>query len=621
MRTNSHISRSKRWIYGCITLLVFALLFPALKPVMHSPKLSHERMGALAVKQSGRIKPWDSFARETLLSFRGKQNLKVDGTKISAMEWLTLVFFNPSSANQIPLFRVDHEDLKTKVGSSDSKKKYFSYNDLFPHFAKVDTAARLSDPEPDRRDAFQKAVVELHSKLVRYQQLLRTFKPDFISESNNTDFLENLEIWLESTSNATVGSLRSLPWKPEALQIDLIAAKGLSPAFIYSYVSDSEPIWLSLTAAMHQFNTAEPMDPGLRSIHAYFSISSKWNEPNREKAARLNQSFSWLENSQQQQIPKQIWKKLNMEYTFNQIQPFILCIELYLLVFVLTLIAWVSISNTLLRSVFWVLFIGFLVHSAAMIVRMWIMGRPPVTNLYSSAVFVGWGTVALGLGLEWIYKNGIGSAMAAITGLLSLIVAQHLMEMGDTLGVMRAVLDSNFWLTTHVITVTLGYSATFVAGFIAIFYVIIGLLTDKIDQELQQIFHRMVYGIICFALLFSFIGTFLGGIWADQSWGRFWGWDPKENGALLIVVWNAVILHAKHARQIGTSGMMICAIIGNIVTAWSWFGTNMLGQGLHSYGFMESALIWLFLFWLSQIIFIGAGLLPKKHWKSKFSLK
>ena len=93
----------------------------------------------------------------------------------------------------------------------------------------------------------------------------------------------------------------------------------------------------------------------------------------------------------------------------------------------------------------------------------------------------------------------------------------------------------------------------------------------------------MVYGIVCFATLFSFVGTVLGGIWADQSWGRFWGWDPKENGALIIVLWNALILHARWGGLVRQRGLICLAIFGNIVTSWSWFGTNMLGIGLHSY--------------------------------------
>jgi cytochrome c biogenesis factor len=134
--------------------------------------------------------------------------------------------------------------------------------------------------------------------------------------------------------------------------------------------------------------------------------------------------------------------------------------------------------------------------------------------------------------------------------------------------------------------------------------------------ELGKALSKMVYGIVCFATLFSFVGTVLGGIWADQSWGRFWGWDPKENGALLIVLWNAIILHARWGGLVRDRGIMNLTVFGNIVTSFSWFGVNMLGIGLHSYGFMDAAFKWLMLFMGGQLLIIAVGLLPLRLWRS-----
>jgi len=178
------------------------------------------------------------------------------------------------------------------------------------------------------------------------------------------------------------------------------------------------------------------------------------------------------------------------------------------------------------------------------------------------------------------------------------------------------VLDSNFWLATHVVFVTAGYSATFLAGFLAMIYIVRGVFTRSLDKGTADALARMVYGIVCFATLFSFTGTVLGGIWADQSWGRFWGWDPKENGALIIVIWNAVILHARWGGMVKQRGLMALAIFGNIVTSWSWFGTNMLGVGLHSYGFTDAAFLALSGFVASQLLLIGIANLPLEKWRS-----
>jgi ABC-type transport system involved in cytochrome c biogenesis permease subunit len=206
--------------------------------------------------------------------------------------------------------------------------------------------------------------------------------------------------------------------------------------------------------------------------------------------------------------------------------------------------------------------------------------------------------------------------VAAAVGFITLVIAHNLALGGDTMEMMRAVLDTNFWLATHVVAVTTGYASTFVAGFLAIVYVARGIFTTTLSEQTAKSLARMVYGIVCFATLFSFVGTVLGGIWADQSWGRFWGWDVKENGALIIVLWNALILHARWGGLIRERGLMAMAIFGNIVTSWSWFGVNMLGVGLHSYGFTDAAFRWLTLFVAGQAGLILLALLPLSSWKS-----
>jgi hypothetical protein len=188
------------------------------------------------------------------------------------------------------------------------------------------------------------------------------------------------------------------------------------------------------------------------------------------------------------------------------------------------------------------------------------------------------------------------------------------------------------------VVITLGYASTFFAGLLAILYIILGVFTPQLTQKLNpasasSVSHKsksaqpakteigkalgkMVYGVVCFATLFSFVGTVLGGIWADQSWGRFWGWDPKENGALLIVLWNAIILHARWGGIVRDRGIMNLAIVGNVATSFSWFGVNLLSIGLHSYGFTDTGAEYLFNFVLSQVVLLANGMLPLAAWAS-----
>ncbi|HEX5397423.1 MAG TPA: cytochrome c biogenesis protein CcsA, partial [Verrucomicrobiae bacterium] len=312
--------------------------------------------------------------------------------------------------------------------------------------------------------------------------------------------------------------------------------------------------------------------------------------------------------------------KARQEFFFNTLQPFYKAIVIYVAAMLLALLSWFipwfGTADLLRRSAFYLICLGCVIHTFGLVFRMYLEGRPPVTNLYSSAVFIGWGAVILGVVLEKIYRDGIGCVVAAFAGFVTLIIAQHLALEGDTMEMMRAVLDTNFWLATHVVVVTLGYASTFVAGFLAIIYILRGVFTRTLSPGTAKSLARMVYGIICFATLFSFTGTVLGGIWADQSWGRFWGWDPKENGALIIVLWNAMILHARWGGLVRERGLMNLAVVGNIVTSWSWFGVNMLGIGLHSYGFTQAAFFWLSAFVASQICLIILGLLPVKFWRS-----
>jgi hypothetical protein len=138
-----------------------------------------------------------------------------------------------------------------------------------------------------------------------------------------------------------------------------------------------------------------------------------------------------------------------------------------------------------------------------------------------------------------------------------------------------------------------------------------------LDENQRRQLTRMIYGTLCFAIFFSFVGTVLGGLWADDSWGRFWGWDPKENGALMIVLYNALVLHARWGGMIGGRGLALLAIGGNIVTTWSYFGTNELGVGLHAYGGSESSTaMWLLTFAASQTALIALGAIPREWYAS-----
>ena len=356
----------------------------------------------------------------------------------------------------------------------------------------------------------------------------------------------------------------------------------------------SEPRWLSVGASFADFLRAGDFAP---AVEAYARMGDAYRaaQPGAFNGA-IAEYASYLGRERPGDAAR-----AGEETLFNRIAPFYQSIILYVAVLILAFGSWLAWPQTLNRAAFRVLLVAFAVHTVGLLARMYLQGRPPVTNLYSSAIFVGWASVLLGITVERMYKNSIGNVVAGTIGFITLIIAHHLATEGDTLEMMRAVLDSNIWLATHVVSVTIGYSSTFVSGFIATTYLIRSLWDKRWTEETADTLARMVYGVVCFSTFFSFLGTILGGIWADQSWGRFWGWDPKENGALMIVLWNSFILHARWGNLFRRKDIIVMAVFGNIVTALSWFGVNMLGVGLHSYGFMDKAFVWLLVFIATQL--------------------
>jgi ABC-type transport system involved in cytochrome c biogenesis permease subunit len=324
-----------------------------------------------------------------------------------------------------------------------------------------------------------------------------------------------------------------------------------------------------------------------------------------------------------EQLPSDA-RRTRYEVFFNQFDVFYYCTVLYVGAFLLVMFSFLfagspGVAAALRHSALAVLIVAGVAHGFGLLSRMYLMERPFVfvTNLYSTAIFIGWVALASAILIELVTRLGIGSLAAAMIGVITGILAVNLrIDHGDTLGMMQAVLDTNFWLATHVTTINIGYAATYLAGAIAIAYIFGGVLTRGLTPQVRKTLTQMMYGTICFALLFSFVGTVLGGIWADQSWGRFWGWDPKENGALMIVLWNALILHARWGGMVQARGIANLAVFGNIVTTWSYFGTNQLGVGLHSYGFTESATFYILVFVGTQLAIMAVGLIPLRFWRS-----
>jgi ABC-type transport system involved in cytochrome c biogenesis permease subunit len=570
--------------------------------------------GKIPVQVGGRIKPLDTVARNSLLIIRTKETLRLDdGREISATKWLADTLFNASVADEYPAFVIRNADVLGLFGWQQSERKYFSFAELTPFLKQIDEQGEQADKlQAVERSAYQSAILNLRNALVLYQRLKNSVQPE-----GTENFATELEAFVSTIPEAAKAArMRETGATAGQAQLDRVVTlmqryeKLTDMAYILAVPPRAGSAdWRSIGQALTQSITAGEIDP---TVKLYASLGDAYRAGD---GAAFNQAVDLLAN-RMAQLQSAGSNRARYEFLFNYIDPFTHSMTLYVLAFLFACISWLAWQRPLNRAAFYLLLVAIVVHTFGLVSRMYLQERPPVTNLYSSAIFIGWGAVIVALILERIFRDGIGAACAGAIGFITLIIAHHLAGNGDTLEMLQAVLDTNIWLATHVVAITTGYSAMFLAGMLAIIYIVRGVFTRSLKKETADSLSRMTYGVVCFATLFSFVGTVLGGIWADQSWGRFWGWDPKENGAVLIVLWCAIILHARWGGFIRQRGLMIMAIFGNVVTSFSWFGVNMLGVGLHSYGFMQKAFPWLCGFIGSQLALMAVAAMPLERWQS-----
>ena len=570
----------------------------------------------LPVLVGGRVMPMDTLARLSLLAMNHFGTATgSDGKVRPPTAWLLDVLMMPEDADTAKVFYINNPDALDLTGFSDRKETLYSFNDLKPSLTQIENQSKLATQvDSGIRNPFQRDILKLRGALLLYLQLKNS-----VQAEGSADFANEVNLFagvigpgLQSIRARNEGK----PFDQNAFQQILqftqryqnLAQAKYAYAFPNPSAANETDRWQHVgEALLGSIGTGTVSYP----VKAFSQLVSDYRKGDASAFnSVLHEYQAFLEKS----VPSDLTRP-RVEFLFNHASPFLQAMVLYLAVFICALLSWLVWPKTLGKTATILLIGAFVIHTAGLLVRMYLQGRPPVTNLYSSAIFVGWGIVVLCLFLERIYRNGIASLCASAAGFTTLLIAYNLQLDGDTLEMLRAVLDTNVWLATHVVVVTLGYSATFLAGLLGIIFVLRGLVSRSFSVDLAKSLSRMTYGVVCFATLFSLVGTILGGIWADQSWGRFWGWDPKENGALLIVLWNAILLHARWGGYVRERGIAVMAVFGNIITSLSWFGVNMLGVGLHSYGFMDQAFGVLLAFIASQLVIIGLGLLPHRYWR------
>jgi ABC-type transport system involved in cytochrome c biogenesis permease subunit len=218
--------------------------------------------------------------------------------------------------------------------------------------------------------------------------------------------------------------------------------------------------------------------------------------------------------------------------------------------------------------------------------RVTISGRPPVSNMYESVIWVAFMTALFGLLLELIYRKGVIAFAGALVSTLGFVLADQLpLTFSPSIQPLQAVLRSNYWLIIHVLTIVSSYAAFALAWGLGNLNLGLILLRPQ-RRDLIRTLSDFSYRAIQIGVVLLAAGTLLGGFWAAESWGRFWGWDPKEVWALIALLCYLIPLHARYIGWVREFGLALCSVICFASVVMAWYGVNfVLGAGLHSYGF------------------------------------
>jgi len=258
------------------------------------------------------------------------------------------------------------------------------------------------------------------------------------------------------------------------------------------------------------------------------------------------------------------------------------------------------------RRLGWLLALaGFLLLAGGFALRVWLAGRPPVTNMYESILWVALGTALFALFFSFRYRSPTYLLAAAPVVILALIASDLQPAVLDpAMNPLVPVLRSNFWLTVHVLTVTLSYGAFALATALGHFLVIGAIRKNTAlsneDPGVMHLYRSLQIGVLLLAT-----GVILGGVWANYSWGRFWDWDPKETWSLVALLSYLVLFHGRLAGWFTGYGLAVGSIAGFLTILMAWYGVNfVLGKGLHSYGFGSGGQSYVATFALAEVAFI-----------------
>ncbi|MBL9156961.1 MAG: cytochrome c biogenesis protein CcsA [Verrucomicrobiales bacterium] len=607
----------------------------------------------LLVQHEGRVKPLYTVARFTLLQFLGKSAVSFetqDGEqhKLHYAAWFLDVLFRGELAKDMPIFVIDDSEAVVQIGvSPKAKRDRYSYNELLPGRAKL---SELSAQYAEKQDQYEKSEKDPQYELDRIEGMILTLgrnissfeflvgqlgfarqgdllvngnimPPEITELAKRLDTVEMIDKMPEITVEQLVQMIRQPAGATEEERMFSAAsrlfffhassARGLN---LFPPKDPENEEWTSAGDLMLAGLASKDERPWVKEQLAGIQGLVKAQAEGEPAFHSALQAYSDKQHEVAEARGEGTHSKLEIQlYRGKWFSNSLVC---FIFAFVVMAFSWLTPGSTMGKRLLFLAgalaFVGLVLNVYGITLRCIIRERPPITNLYDTVIFITATAVLLGLILEYFTRLGVGTLVAVVSGVLGMFLSikYEAKEATDTMGQLVAVLDTNFWLATHVTIINIGYAAALVAALIGMVYLtgrFAGLFHRHENPDFYRLLTRMNYGIICFCLFFSLVGTVLGGIWANYSWGRFWGWDPKENGALMICLWTLVILHGRMAGWIREIGIHVQSLVLAIITTFSWWGVNNLGVGLHSYGFTEGVWGALYLSWAVMGVFMLMG--------------
>ena len=404
--------------------------------------------------------------------------------------------------------------------------------------------------------------------------------------------LDKIEALLKSASEKRELDKTASPLEKEAeaLYGRLIAVKDLrigSSLQVIPPADEKKGHWISA------YETTDPHGAEFQSLVKLFS-----NTQFPEFHSRVAQWTAWVHKTTNNVHRRTI----ELEVFYSDLRPFQWAWIAYLAASILLSLSKKKPSFKIAGVVLATAAMAF--HTLGLALRVLVLQRPPVSNMYESMVYMNWAVMVFAMlfaiGTRNLVYLSAGSAVSALV-----MIYGNLLPIDSNLEVLVPVLRSNYWLTIHVMTIVSSYGAFGLAMALGHRHLVLELF-GKLSKAAQENSADLIYRVIQLGILLLGIGTVLGGVWANESWGRFWGWDPKETWALITFLAYLVVVHFKYSKKINAHWLAISSVLGFLFVLMTWYGVNfVLGRGLHSYGFGSGGMAWIIYYLAAEILFLA----------------